>query len=276
MLVPLNDVPWDPRNASAPGGACNVCPKNTSAQRDMFAPIADKGLCADPKCWAGKMTWSHQKILDAGAHLTGNHKAADLFTETGNSRPLLVRSSGFLDAEVDSGAVPGKTWLEAAVAAGLDDVQSIVTLVRDQDGRPRYLLPDTIAAKIRKTVREEPESPAAKAEAEADPARDEARKIATQRSKAQAALLAAIREETGLSIDNVFLLVTEAAAPSAVKAVAAAFEIGPDDITDGTEAARKTGVLRLTVALLAAGAGIDSEAVRALAKDLGVRLPAVK
>lgn len=51
-------------------GACNVCPKNTACQRELFADVGKKAHCTDPVCFRAKRE-AHGKRLIAQAEAGG-------------------------------------------------------------------------------------------------------------------------------------------------------------------------------------------------------------
>jgi ParB/RepB/Spo0J family partition protein len=55
-MLRLEDAPFDVTDANlvAEAGACNVCPKRTGAQRELFADIKSPDVCTDLTCFGAK------------------------------------------------------------------------------------------------------------------------------------------------------------------------------------------------------------------------------
>lgn len=273
-LVSLVDVPWSLADKSFAAGACSTCPKRTGGgQRTMFADIAgDDATCADPTCWKDKMhTVTAAAIAGAKAagHAISDAKPDRTFIVTGVGRPTVIRSSGFVDADAECPATPGKTWLEAIQAAG---IEAQITIHVDQDGRARYLIPEVdVAGRVRRSVRDH-ETPIAKEVAAADPARAEARAQAKIKAEAEAALIAAANDGSITEIHGLRVAL-DVVSMSSIRAVAKSLGIEPDTIADTTN---NMIASRRLVALLIAEAGLKSEAVQKVARAGGVKLPDVE
>jgi ParB/RepB/Spo0J family partition protein len=272
-LVSLTDVPWSLTDKRFSAGACATCPKRTGGgQRTLFAEIAgDDATCADPSCWKDKMRTVAAEAIEkakADGHAISADKPDRTFIVTGVGRPQVIRSSGFVDADAECPATPGKTWLEAIQRAG---VEAKITVHLDQDGRARYLLPEAdVTGRVRRAVRDE-STPIAKDVATADPARAAAKEAAKSAAKAEAALIAAalagtITESQGLAI------ALDVVSMSSIRAVAKADGVEPDAI--GAAATPAAG--RRLVALMIAESGIKSTAVRDAARAAGISLPDVE
>lgn len=169
----LEDVPWRQSDEKlvTKAGSCTACHKRSDVQRDLFG-ADQKGLrCLDVDCFKSKMdaTWQIRSttpdvtIMDQIAH--------NLFVPTGGgARPVVLRSSGMVDADASCPYMIGHTWREATAKSLKADAEKPSEYVaRDQDGRPRYLLRESVVAKM---VRK---SDAAKELAASEAARDPVR-----------------------------------------------------------------------------------------------------
>lgn len=287
-LVPLTDVEWPLNADNWPGGACSECPKRTGAQREMFEDIVGtEDMCMDPKCWRTKMDAAMNAAIE-------DAKRKDLTIETGDparvflpvigNRPVVVRSSGYVDTEAECPTVPGKRWIDAVIAATGQAPK--MTLRADQDGRPRWLLTEqTAAAAVRKAVRDE-SSEVAAAEAQADPARRQARDAKAARVRAEDSIITALFDpnvkptdsaELGagrsemLAVHALRLLAVRVLTPAPARRVARVAKIDPEAIM----LAQTTDPLVVLTALLVAEVGVDDDPaieIRELAAWLGVPL----
>lgn len=170
----LEDVPWRKSDDKlvVKAGACSTCHKRSDVQKDLFTEQI--GIrCLDVDCYRGKMdaTWDQVRVR-LGEVL--EQDAPNLFIPAAaGARPVVMRSSGMVDADIPCPYMTGYTWRDA-VAKSLkpDGEPPTEYLARDQDGRPRYLMRESIVAKmVRKSdaAREIAEQAAA-----ADPVKPEA------------------------------------------------------------------------------------------------------
>jgi ParB/RepB/Spo0J family partition protein len=166
----LDDVPWrmSDEKLVAKAGACTTCPKRSDVQKELFE--GQKGLsCLDVPCFRSKMeaTWKIEKAKPGATVI--EDKADDLFHLTGD-RPAVLKSTGYVDSESACPYMIGHTWGAAVYKSVKPDAeQPTVYLARDQDGRPRTLMRESLVVKL---VRKSPEAQKLAAEhAAADPVR---------------------------------------------------------------------------------------------------------
>jgi ParB/RepB/Spo0J family partition protein len=294
VLAPLDEdsVEWALNDKTMPKadgkpGSCNDCPNRTGKQPDLFPDIAGAAdMCAVPKCWQGKMDHAYERA--ATLAVSEEYEVVDrnpdlTFLVRHGARPMVARSSGYVDPEGDCPLMPGSTWEAAVATAGFTPERA---LLRDQDGRPRVLYVErSVAAPIRNAVRHQPESAAAKAEAAADPARATMRAAKDARNAKETELVKAVIASSGVLTDNVMLTFTarRIVAPATVKAVAKAGGLDPESIfagdpgwSAGAGAERTLPTPRtVLVALLVAEVGVSAEPpdeLRAVATLVGVSL----
>lgn len=198
MMAPLAGVPWDLNDGSMPGGACARCPKNSGAQREIFQTIAGKeDMCLDVQCRAGKFDVSWERVVAEAKRRADRMLLSeidgvepdDLFVPRAAGAYGVVRSSGYVDALDECPHVAGKSWYDAATAAG---AKPTVYLARDQEGRPRQLLKESDVGRLVKRSLKDESSELAAQDAAIDPAR------AAQRAKA-----AKLREITATLVERV-------------------------------------------------------------------------
>jgi ParB/RepB/Spo0J family partition protein len=168
----LDDVPWRMTDEKllVPAGSCSTCHKRSDAQKDLFA-VDQKGIrCLDTDCYRKKMdaVWTLELARPAVAVL--DQTAQNLFITNGPGRPVVMNSSGMVDADAQCKHLVGHTWREAVFrAVGQDGEAPTVYLARDQDGRPRFLMREAVVGKM---VRKSDAAAAARADAAfADPAK---------------------------------------------------------------------------------------------------------
>ena len=176
FMAQLDDVPWRMSDADLvlPAGACSKCPKRSDVQRDLFGEQQVGLKCLDVDCHRSKMDATWQALtprLVAGEMTVLDETSGALFIPAqAGSRPVVMRSSGMVDEQADCPHISGLTWSEAidrVLKPGAE--RPTLYVARDQDGRPRYLLRESIASKLVK------KSDAAKeAAAEKQAARDPA------------------------------------------------------------------------------------------------------
>lgn len=262
LLLPLADVPWELTDAGFPGGPCNVCPKRTGANLDLFGEIAggDADLCTDAKCWRGKMDHAFSAAVEAGkplGHIVDDRNPNELFIARMGQRPAPIRAIGLIDVEDDCPLVPGETWADAAALAS---IQTTVRIARDQDGRPRLLIEErAVATKIRR-LRGSEETPIAKAEAAGDPARAEARAAKAAAAAREQTTLLAILRATDHSPAAVIALARASVSPASTRAVAKACGVEMDKLAELDDA----DTFSVVLALLASELGSDAPEVQAL------------
>lgn len=147
----LDDLPWRLSDAEMPGGSCVACPKRSQVQRDLFgADMVAKDRCLDVDCHRRKMdhVWQIRTAEPAYTRMDAE-QTPFLFIVQNNGRPAVMRSSGMVDAEASCPLLPGYTWEEAVRNAMPKNAEPpTVYLARDQDGRPRLLYKEAIAARI--------------------------------------------------------------------------------------------------------------------------------
>lgn len=65
FMLRLDQAPFDTTDAALvpAAGACNVCPKRTGQQRELFADVGKADMCVDPVCYRGKLdaVWEIRK-----------------------------------------------------------------------------------------------------------------------------------------------------------------------------------------------------------------------
>lgn len=155
FMAQLDDVPWRMSDeALVPSaGSCTKCPKRSDAQRDLFAEESRGLKCLDVDChrqkmdaaWQGTMRGATEglvTVLDEPDH-------ALFIPAQSGSRPAVMRSSGMVDEQGQCPHVPGLTWADAVTRAlkpGAD--KPTVYVARDQDGRPRFLMRESIVVRM--------------------------------------------------------------------------------------------------------------------------------
>jgi len=292
LIAPLAGVPWDLVDGAMPGGSCARCPKNSGSQREIFQTIAGKeDMCLDVACRGGKMDVAWQRTVDEAARRPNDRailaeldtiEVDDLFVPRAGGAHGVVRASGFVDAVEECPHAPGKTWYDAAVAAG---VKPMVYLARDQEGRPRQLLKEGDVARLVKASVKEAGSALADQDAAIDPARAAQRLRASKLRETTAELVAKLLRgvpeaaERGVLAAAVDALETSVLSASSLKVVRTALGVEPDKALAAafaTASATPTGAL---VALVAAMVVAELGAARppvpgvaALAEICGVDL----
>jgi ParB/RepB/Spo0J family partition protein len=149
----LDDVPWRMTDdALVPSaGPCSACQRRSDVQRDLFPEHATGIRCLDVPCYRAKMDAAYAIECGKAGPSSGrlvvlSEPAHTLFIPvSGGSRPVVVASSGMVDAEGQCRVLEGRTWLQAVTLAA-DKVVPLL-LARDQDGRPRYLFRETEATR---------------------------------------------------------------------------------------------------------------------------------
>lgn len=285
VLAPLDSdtVEWALGDKTTPksdgkNGSCNDCPHRTGKQPDLFPDIVGAAdMCSLPKCWQGKMDHAYQLATVAAeqADYEVVDRSPDLtFLVRHGAKPMVARSSGYVDPTVECPLLPGSTWDAAVATAGFTPERA---LLRDQDGRPRVLYVEkSVTAPIKAAVRNKPESAAAKAEVAADPARAIQRAAKDARSATEVKLIKRILEH-GDDVPASMLLALVAShivAPAAVRAVAKACGVDPQTIFAGTAEPQSRVILALLISEV--GVVVDPSAeVRAIASVMKVALPGV-
>lgn len=286
VLAPLDDLPWSLGDKATPlpngkNGSCNDCPKRTGKQADLFPDlVGGEDMCADTKCWQGKMAHAFKLAVgaaEAAGHTIIDRDAKDMFVQRSGARPLVVKSSGYVDPDAECSMVPGKTWEQVVKLSAVVPERA---LVRDTDGRPRLLIIEkSMAQAVRAVVRSEPDSAVAKAEAAADPARAQVRAVKEHRAKLEAELVKAV---SGIVAGgwNTSLIVRLAAArvvsPSSVKLVAKATNLTPEQILAWEGDGLQFDDMAILGALLVADVGVSSSPhpeIRAIADVFKIELP---
>lgn len=152
-LIP-SSCGFNPADASLPGGACEACPKNSKAQRELWADEDNaESRCTDRKCFEERRATTAKRKIDAAAAagakvLTGD--AAKAILPQAWSDP---RDKGFVDLdehcdiEEPEQGQPGKTWREVL---GKQATPSAV--LQDDRGQVRQLLPTREAAALAKAA----------------------------------------------------------------------------------------------------------------------------
>lgn len=172
----LDDVPWRKTDDKlvVKAGACTTCHKRSDVQKDLFAGDQVGLRCLDVDCYRSKMDASWDIVRQRDGAQIHDADAHSLFIPAAaGARPVVVRSSGMLDADGDCKWVPGLTWREAVAKATQPGAEAPTEYIaRDQDGRPRYLLRESIVLKM--VRRSEAAKTAAALVAAKDPGADSA------------------------------------------------------------------------------------------------------
>jgi ParB family chromosome partitioning protein len=129
---------FDPADASLPGGLCEACPKNTKAQRDLWAESEDaEGRCTDRVCFAQKKATTAERRVAAaeaaGAKVLSTEEAKQILPDAWSN----PRDAGYLD--LDAPRDRGKDELKWRDILGPSAGPAVV--VQDEDGRVRELVP---------------------------------------------------------------------------------------------------------------------------------------
>lgn len=291
----LADAPWrlSDEKLLPVAGACTACPKRSDVQRALFGDEGRGVRCLDVDCWRAKMDATWKREL-ARPEATVHDQAADqLFLPAGDGRPVVVRSSGMVDADAPCPALIGRTWREAVFGAVPDGAEGpTIYIARDQDGRPRFLLREAVATKlVRKSdaVKEARETAR-----QADPVRPDAAPSPRNEGKVRRALVQRMAAAVAAGEHDTWSWIVERVIDGATaRAVAAAGEAfdsairaldteGLDDKPGLLELARQSGVYArriATVVLLIDAAdvvGEIGESVRVLAALCEVDLDAAE
>jgi len=146
----LDDVPWRMTDEKLvmKAGACSTCPKRSDVQRDLFGADQQGLRCLDVDCWRAKMdaTWQRET---ARPEVSIHEQDADSLFVLGGDRPKVLRSSGMVDADASCPHVISSTWREAVFRAVPEGAEPpSVYLARDQDGRPRFLMRESIVSRL--------------------------------------------------------------------------------------------------------------------------------
>lgn len=172
----LDDVPWRKSDAELvpKAGACTTCSKRSDVQKDLFNSELTGLRCLDVDCWRSKMAATYQIRASKEGQAILDQQPGDLFAMVaGGGRPVVLRSSGMVDADTQCQHVIGHLWREAVTKSVRPDAEAPTEyLAKDQDGRPRFLYRESIVTKLVKKsdiAREQAEERAA-----ADPVPHEA------------------------------------------------------------------------------------------------------
>jgi ParB/RepB/Spo0J family partition protein len=288
-MVPLEDAPWSLDDRAMPGGSCTECTKRTGVQGDMFEGVTADDRCLDPSCWRGKADRATEIQIET-TKLGRMTDAPDrvFLPMLGAKRPAVIKSSGYVEAIDECDLVPGKTWIEAAIAAGVnvgpaeegDRERDPVTVIgQDQSRRPRTLLVrDRVEPAILRAIREEKpamRSAPATTGPMADPARAQAAAATKARRAAEDRLLAGLVEEPAPETAcNILPIVGKLVSTSSIKRVAKACGVETADAlltTDNPSVAIRR-IYTLIVAEVGLGEPTTHPEIVTLAKGLGVSL----
>lgn len=171
----LDDVPWRASDEKLlpKAGACTTCPKRSDRQRDLFGEDTAGVRCLDVDCWRSKMEAQWKRETERPDVQIYSEPVDATFVRDNDKRPVVLTSSGMVDADAACRFVVGRTWREAAFAGltGDNDNTPTVYLARDQDGRPRALMREAVVTKLIRKTPEAKEQVAARVAA--DPTRPE-------------------------------------------------------------------------------------------------------
>lgn len=249
----LDDVPWrmsdDALVQSA--GPCTTCHKRSDVQKDLFG-ADQKGLrCLDVACWRSKMEASFAiEAAKDGASLI-DESAHNLFVPQ-PGRPVVMKSTGYVDAEATCQFMIGHTWRQAVGKSVKADAEPpTLYLARDQDGRPRFLLRESVVGKmVRKS---DAAKELASEQAAADPVKNETSPSSGPNPRAEGkirrAIVAGFVEAVTSGQHDTWGWVAERvidnATPRAVSSAAASFEKDITDLGVPGLAADKLGLIEL-------------------------------
>lgn len=153
----LEDVPWRMSDGLlvAKAGACSVCPKRSDVQRALFDGETPGLRCLDVDCWRTKMAAQLAAERRRPGVVVFDQPAEAVYAPDGSQpenglRPVVLRSSGMVDADARCPLVLlHKTWREAVFSNLPESAEApTVYLSVDQDGRPRFLMREAVAAKL--------------------------------------------------------------------------------------------------------------------------------
>jgi ParB/RepB/Spo0J family partition protein len=149
MQAPLDGVPWLLSDATldVKAGACANCPKRTSVQRALFEQVA-ADRCRDVTCYRGKMNATYTLESAKPGVTVYDGDAPNVFVPTAGGRPNVMKSSGMIDAESNCPHVSGLTWREAVEASQNPENPPTLYVMRDQEGRPRWLFRESIVVRL--------------------------------------------------------------------------------------------------------------------------------
>jgi ParB/RepB/Spo0J family partition protein len=101
-MLRLEMAPFDPKDASLPGGACTSCVHRTGNQPDLFGDVASADVCTNPPCFETKRSESMQKKIQAtkaaGLEVLPEKKAEHLFASDGSQ----TYSSPYFDLDEEA------------------------------------------------------------------------------------------------------------------------------------------------------------------------------
>lgn len=146
--APMADLPWALTDADMPGGACTTCPKRANVQRDLFSDHTGADRCLDVACWRAKMVRTWETWSAEPAYTALDTEAPMLFIPQAGGRPVVMKSSGYVDSAGSCPHLSGHTWEEAIVKGIGTREPPAIYLVRDQDGRPRLLYREASATRL--------------------------------------------------------------------------------------------------------------------------------
>lgn len=188
----LEDVPWrvsDEMLVQA-AGPCTTCHKRSDVQKDLFGADQKALRCLDVACWRSKMDATFAvEAAKEGASLI-DESAHNLFVPQ-PGRPVVMKSTGYVDADASCQFMIGHTWRQAVGKSIKADAEPpTLYLARDQDGRPRFLLRESVVGKmVRKS---DAAKELAAQQAEADPVKNETSPAAGPSPRAEGKIRRAI------------------------------------------------------------------------------------
>lgn len=143
FMLRLVDAPFNTKDATLvpKAGACDVCPKRSGAQPQLFADVGKADLCTDPDCFAEKKDakWKadQAKAKETGATVLPDAKAKDVFYADG-----ALRAADFVDLSAkctdDKKKRTFKQILgdDVPVVVARDDRGKVHLLVKASDAKP--------------------------------------------------------------------------------------------------------------------------------------------
>lgn len=243
----LDDVPWrmSDEKLLPIAGACTTCPKRSDAQKDLFGD-ATKGLrCLDVDCYREKMDASWKAETAKPGLSVLEQQPESLFVLSGGSaRPVVMRSTGMVDLDVECPHLKGRTWRQAIDKAIKPDAERPSEYVaRDQDGRPRYLVRESTASKIVK--KSDAAKEAAEQAASTDPGRPD-NTNARAEAKVRRSVIAKLAEVATAGEADTWGWVAERVVESATaRAIAATADLLGESLRGANMTVNKDGLVAL-------------------------------
>lgn len=113
FMLRIVNAPFDPKDATMPGGSCDACPKRSGNQGALFAEAFGRdNMCTDGACWDRKLQefWKRAsaKAKSEGTTVLSAAEAKELFPY---ATATSVHSRTWVDLNAESYELGQKSWL---------------------------------------------------------------------------------------------------------------------------------------------------------------------